>query len=340
MRLPRRAWSGACLALVLVATLVAAGAAQPTTKTLASEVVLDRKLDHPTDLAFNPRDGSLWIVNDSRGAGNTTVVVRGLGTAAESVEEFVDTSAHYLLDPTGIAFAPENAEFATSALSGGGPTLWTSVPSEFRGSQESHFDMVHWTEPALGIAAGSDAARREYWVVDGRHGAIDRYFFNEPHVLGGADHSDGRVYRYKQGSLKSFRRLPSHVEFDPTMRAVYIADTGNNRVVRFVAGAVPANARRLFYLSLPERAFAVRGGMLTTVARGLRRPVGLLLKSGQLYVGEHATGRIVVLSLTGRIVQRIETGVGPNALTGLAEGPDGAIYFLDSRRNRVLRLNG
>jgi DNA-binding beta-propeller fold protein YncE len=303
-------------------------------------VVLDDLLDHPTDLAFNPHDGSLWIVNDTAGdERDSTVVVRGLGAAEQQAERFPDSGRHYLADPTGIAFAASGDEHATSAFLGGGPTLWTSRAEQFRGGIESHLDMVHWTQPALGIATGADAARREYWVVNGSRGSIDRYRFNKPHVLGGTNHADGRVFRYVPQSLRPVRGLPSHVEFDARTKVLYVADTGNGRVARLPTAGLRTNGRRLEPVPrIPERLFAVRGGRVTTLAAGLATPVGLALKDGRLYVGEHATGRIVVLSLDGRRLGSIDTGVGTDSLTGLAAGPDGALYALDSRRNRVLRV--
>lgn len=304
-------------------------------------VVLAELLDHPTDLAFNPRDGSLWIVNDTGGDHDTTVVVRGLGTAEQQAVRYTDSGRHYLANPTGIAFARSGNEHATSALVGGGPTLWTSRAEQFRGGIESHLDMVHWTQPALGIAVGADATRREYWVVNGSAGSVDRYRFNKPHVLGGTDHADGRVFRYVPRTLRPVRELPSHAEFDVATKTLYVADTGNGRIARLPTGKLRTTGRRLEPVrNMPERLFAVAGGRMATLADGLEGPVGLALKGGRLYVGEHATGRIVVLSLQGSRIGSIDTGVGPNALTGLAAGPDGAIYALDSLRNRLLRVPG
>ena len=56
------------------------------------------------------------------------------------------------------------------------------------------------------------------------------------------------------------------------------------------------------------------------------------------HVGEHATGQIVVLGLDGTRVGTIDSGVDPGALMGIAAGPDGALYVLDAKLNRVLRL--
>ena len=74
------------------------------------------------------------------------------------------------------------------------------------------------------------------------------------------------------------------------------------------------------------------------VVRNLRQPAGLLLKDRHLIVGEYETGRIRVYTLAGRHRRTVDTGLGKNALAGLAAAPDGRIYFLDARRHRLLRL--
>lgn len=302
-------------------------------------------LGQPSALAFNPRDGSLWIVN-RRGLYDMTTVVTDVTRARATARTYTDSSAHYLVNPTQIAFSPTRNEFATSAEYGGGPTLWPADRGLFSGAQASHLDMVHYSEPALGIAAGADGDRREYWVVNGKTRGIDRYFVNEPHPPGWQDHSDGLVYRYVQGSLRPGRnaapggfRAPSHAVFDQATGALYVADTGNGRIARFDTEPVPSDARFVERLGgVQERLYEVSGGSVTTVVANLREPAGLILRNGHLIVGEFATGRIRVFTLSGRHRRTVDTGLGKNALAGLAAGPDGRIYFADARRHRVLRL--
>ena len=305
----------------------------------AADVLLAKGLERPNGLAFNPADGSLWIVDNGNGRFDEIVVIRGLGRKAQKVESFIEPEYHYLAEPTGIAFSPARREVATSGLVGDGPTLWTSEQRLFTGSRSSHLDMVHHTETVAGIAAGADGVRREYWVVNGTRGSIDRYFFNEPHELGGMDHSDGVVYRYAEGSLKDVLGIPAHVAFDAASGRLFAADTANGRVVVLESGPEPVGAPEVIGPRwLPERLFRVEGSQVRTFASGLRRPSGLLLKRGDLLVGDHATGRIVVLTLDGRRVRTVDTGVGKNALTGLAADARGRVHFLDARRGRLLRL--
>ena len=346
---PSRLRAAAVLVVVLAATAavaessasrVAPAAAQ---RAVPSEVVLAHGLSRPTGLAFSPRDGSLWIVNNApRGQQDYTVVVRsGALGGLDDVKRFDDDSWHYLARPMAIAFSPTLWEHATAGLIGGGPTLWTSEEKDFRGGKESHLDMVHHSELSVGIAAGAEDERREYWVVNGHRGSLDRYFFNEPHELGGMNHADGMVYRYSARSLKYVPRIPAHVAFDRASGRVFVADTGNGRIGVLRPGPVPENAKQLpsTVRGVPERLFDAPGPRITTLARGLRQPSGLLLHRNRLLVGEYATGRIVVLTLSGKRVRTVDTGLGPNALTGIAADVRGRIHVLDAKRNRVLRLS-
>ncbi len=325
----------------LVLLVVVAGSVSETEAAKAptrAEVVFAGLLERPKALAFNPRDGALWIVNDSRAVYDHTVVVRNVGTARQQAMRLFDGTFHYLANPLGIAFSPRLREVATAGAIGGGPTLWTSEQRRFHGSRESHLDMVHHSEMPVGIAVGADIERREYWVFNGHRGSLDRYFFNEPHELGGMNHADGVVYRYAESSLKYLRGIPGHVAFDRSADKVYVADTGGGRIAVMTAGPVPTNAKLVGGHPLPERLFEVPNTSVRTLASGLRRPSGLLLTGKRLLVGEHTTGRIVVLDLSGRRLRSINTGLGSNALTGLAADAKGRIYFLDSKRGRVLRL--
>jgi sugar lactone lactonase YvrE len=324
----------AIVAAVLAPPAQVGGSAAPPTR-----VVL-KGLKHPTGLAFNPHDGALWIVDSDRGgAFDKATIVTRVGSSARRVRTFVDFTAHYMAEPTGIAFSPTRNEVATSALLGGGPTLWTADLALFRNGRQSHLDMVHRTQPAMGIAAGADSAQREYWVFNGHDGSIDRYFFHEPHPLGEMDHRDGRVYRYAANTLRSVPGAPGHVVFDSATNTLYIADTGHGRVARFHTDGLalegrgdPLNEQGV------EQLYHVDGGRVETLVGGLRQPSGLALVKGHLVVGEFATGRLSVFTLDGKRKKSFLTGVGARALTGIAAAPDGRVYVLDGKRGRLLRV--
>lgn len=314
----------------------------------ALTVVLAKDLQRPTALAFHPRDGSIWILNYD---GDSTTVVTGTATPRPTIGVFRDYSDHYLNNPTAIAFSPTRNEHATAGDTRNdyngryrandfmGPTLWLSRLMEFDGGTRSHIDMVHHSPLAMGIAAGRDSKRREYWIFNGQAGSIDRYFFNAPHRPGGNDHRDGRTYRYAPNQLQRVEGVPGHVAFDPVSRLLYVADTGGGRVAALDTRAPLGTARRIPPTHGETPLQLIPNQRLRTVASGFERPAGLLLARGRLVVGDYATGVLTVLRLDGTVESRFDTGLGANALTGLALGPDGGLYFLDARGNRLLRLD-
>jgi NHL repeat-containing protein len=312
----------------------------------ATQVIVRSKLDNPAGLAVDPRNGSLWIVN--RGDNSITIVERP-GSRRPRLLYSVDYGKHYLWRPAAIAFSRRGDEFATAQDASGfgigmGPTLWPGEAALFRGNthlNRIHLDMLHHSPQSIGIAAGADEEKREYWVFNGAAGSIDRYFFHEPHPPGQNDHGDGRTFRYAAGALKRGAKIPSHLALDRANGHLYIADTGNRRVAR-LATSSPTSPRLLDAgSSLEGPLYEVSGSSIETVvspSAGLKAPSGLVLHAGTLWVGDHATGRIHVFRLDGTRVRVINTGLGRDSITGLAVSPDGRLYVLDSRRNRVVRL--
>jgi DNA-binding beta-propeller fold protein YncE len=325
---------------------VAAPAASEARAKPATQVVLKSKLDNPTGLAVDPRNGSLWIVN--RGDDSITILERP-GSRRPRILHSVDGGKHYLWRPSAIAFSRGGGEFATAQDASGfgqgmGPTLWPGEAALFRGNtalNRIHLDMLHHSPQSIGIAAGADEEKREYWVFNGAARSIDRYFFNEPHPPGQNDHGDGRAFRYAAGALKRGPKIPGHLALDRANGHLYIADTGNRRVAR-LATSNPTGPRLLDAgSSLEGPLYDVAGSTVETVvppSAGLKAPSGLLLHAGALWVGDYATGRIHVFRLDGTRLRSFNTGLGPKSLTGLALSSDGWLYFLDARRNRLLRL--
>jgi DNA-binding beta-propeller fold protein YncE len=342
--------AGAAVAAAASASAWTGGAHSPRTLAAAAkpatQVVLKSKLNNPTGLAIDPRNGSLWIVN--RGNDSITIVERP-GSRRPRILHSVDGGKHYLWRPAAIAFSRGGDEFATAQDASGfgqgmGPTLWPGDAALFRGNtplNRIHLDMLHHSPQAIGIAAGADEEKREYWVFNGAARSIDRYFFNEPHPPGQNDHGDGRTFRYAAGALKRGRKIPGHLALDRANGHLYIADTGNRRVAR-LATSSPTGPRLLDAgTSLEGPLYEVSGSTVETVvspSAGLKAPSGLLLHAGTLWVGDHATGRIHVFRLDGTRLRVINTGLGRDSITGLALSPEGRLYILDSRRNRVVRL--
>lgn len=71
----------------------------------------------------------------------------------------------------------------------------------------------------------------------------------------------------------------------------------------------------------------------------LDKPSGLEIKRDYLYVSDYATGRISAFSFDGKLVNSVDTGLGEGALSGMSFGPDGRLYLVDMRGDRVVRID-
>lgn len=253
-----------------------------------------------------------------------------------------------------------------------GPTWWSSDPDIFAQDfnlNGSHLDMLHGTPFGMGIAHeptqwgadGSDGEHPVFWAFNGDVGAIDRYDFNEPHEPGGEDHSDGTLHRYVAGELKRAEGIPSHMEFallgevaaseglfgpvetEAGMQQdwwLYIADTGNRRVVRLDT----KSGRLGEQLVTPDPQLAdpraVDDAVLEEVIPPgtLAVPSGLAIDGQRLLVTDASTSRLHVFDLAGEELEVYDTGLPEWSLAGVDVGPDGHIYLVDWNAGRVLRL--
>jgi DNA-binding beta-propeller fold protein YncE len=319
---------------------------------VTSRTLLGQALTYPTDLAFHP-DGSLWITDRER---DSVVVIFDAGSSSMRGNLFRDDSDHFNNNPMALAFSSARQEFATALdnrndYNGGaapnnfmGPTLWPTTHSEFTGASDSHLDMLHHSPNAVGIAAGAPwqgggADPREYWVFNGDAGSIDRYFFREPHVPGGHDHSDGLTFRYGSG-LSRVPAVPGHLALDAQSGMLYIADTGNGRIATLDTSATTfSNASRIRGHHDETPLYLMGGARIETLTRsGLTQPAGLILHEGKIIVSDHATGRIHVFGLDGRSEGSLDTGLGAGAVMGLAVAPNGKLALVDAAQGRVLEL--
>lgn len=317
-------------------------------------VILAQDLSRPAAMAFHPVDRSLWIVNR---ADDSFVIVDDAGLPTMRRQKFLDDSDHFNNNPLALAFSRRRVELAVGLemrndYNGGaaandfsGPTLWDANRTIFTGGAASHLDMLHHSPLAHGIAAGAATTgtdRREYFVFNGLNGCIDRYFFNEPHVHGGHDHSDGLTYRYGSG-LRRVANVPGHLALDTASGVLYIADTGNGRIAKLDTRAYDlATATQIVGVHNETPLLRLPNARLdsVTAAGVLTRPAGLIVSaSGKLIVSDNGTGKISVFSKDGALEGSADTGLGAGALSGLVETRDGKLWVLDMAGGRVLEVN-
>ncbi len=331
-----------------------------------------------TDLDFDPQSGVLWVVlreyapNDPCTASNasgcyalqgSTLQITGANTESPTSKRQMDANAwHFMRQPSSIAFGQVDdrpnatqgsSEFATchewrtGNYDDGepdfiGPSLWTTDPAVYPnngpGGNGSHLDMLHASPFCMGIAHQRAAV---YWVFNGKLGSIDRYNFNEPHVPGGEDHSDGEISRYVTGELSREERVPSHMDFEPLGRFLYIADTGNKRIVRLDTTTGTASGPiSPQYEELNVSATMTGAELAEVVSPGtLDLPSGLAIAGDTMYVTDQATSFIYAFDLEGNLLNQFDTGLQAGSLAGITIGPEGKAYIVDQRTSEVFRID-
>jgi hypothetical protein len=225
-----------------------------------------------------------------------------------------------------------------------GPVLWDSDTSVYaRANQNgpllgSHLDMIHQTPYGEGIAS---AGENVYWVFDGFHNAIVKYDFVQPHIVGGDDHSDGKVWRHSEVVVQRSPGLSSHMEFDPASGWLYIADTGNERIIKMDPNSGTVSGNLNPYGETLAGYYNMSGTDWDVVAdTDLIKPTGLDIYDGRLLISDYSNGDIIVYDITqDPVVElgRIETGIS-NQIMGLKVGPEGEIWFVCYTAHELYQL--
>ncbi|HVJ18944.1 MAG TPA: hypothetical protein VM686_26165 [Polyangiaceae bacterium] len=333
-------------------------------------VYSQRLVNHATALAFNPlADDELWVtlrepdaaleqpctMDDPTGCdalvGRIAIISGASGAEPSAVVEVDDNSWHFLRNPTSIAFAPFGA-FGTCGESRtdnytdeptpyAGPVLWDPALFGERaadGQNGLHLDMLHETPYCMGIAHEIDNV---YWTFNGQIGAIDRYDFKSPHPPGGEDHSDGELLRYVEGAVSRAPWVPSHLDYDETSGWLYIADTGNGRVVRLDTKSGTAGADVITYDPIDVHRSMDGAVLEEVVAPGvLQLPSGLTLHDGVLFVTDNATGVIHAFSTAGEPLRSLQTGLAAGELGGVTiGGADGRAFVTNLKTAEVIRID-
>jgi DNA-binding beta-propeller fold protein YncE len=333
--------------------LIGKGNGSPDSVTL--KVVLASGLGRPTDLDFNPdQESQVWITNS---ATDHLTVIDNPGEDNQQVTHFQDYSRHFLEQIVTISFG-NNQTFATCGDSRNsydnfqapndfmGPSLWPSTKAEFfqhgPDAANVHLDMLHSSPFCMGIESYQNGS--QYFAFNGYLGVLDFYDFGQPHPdkkYGGEDHMDGKKRRYSNVKLLRVQTVPSHMHFDNESGWLYIADTGNRRILRVnidssTKGATlpsfPFDGNLWEYAGEVQESFIGQSGNL------LQRPSGVTLHDGILYVTDNQNGNIHAFDSEGNVVRSLETGLGNGALAGITVGPDGRIYLVDMGTNRILRI--
>lgn len=310
----------------------------------------------PRDLDFHPvlTNNELWVVlKSTEAAGGKTAKISNAGEVNQTVLIQQDWNAwHFMSLPTGIAFS-DNGNFATSpgVLDANhtvgmspytGPTLWSSdsliyvQPSSGNGS---HLDMLHESPYSMGIAFEKE---NKFWVNDGFHSTVVSYDFQEDHGPGGSNHSDGIIKQYSGMGLVEdpAKHIPSHLVFDKNTGWLYIADTGNGRIVRLNT----ATGSKIGNLSPnePVMEYGKYVGYTSSVYvnSGLVKPSGIDLIGNRMIVSDHSNGDIIIYDISGNFgleLGRIQTGTA--GIMGLKIGPDGKIWYVNATTNQVVRID-
>lgn len=302
------------------------------------------------DLAFHPvRKSELWVVGYGD---NSTHVGTDVESDAPSWKRFVDPAAkHFMHKPPAIAMGEgdtwatcgdndnsqngEANDFMGPALFSGDLTVFATRSATGLGS---HLDMLHGTPLCRGVA---HAGGNWYWAFNAQDQSLDKYNFGGDHGPGNDDHSDGEIYRYAKGQVRGGDDgTPSHAFFDASDGFLYVADTGNQRVVRLDTtkgsrtAALPRNE--------PLKASGIMGDTSVEVvvdAGVLEKPSGLEMRGGLIYVTDAATSMFHVFDKSGALLRSLATELPPGALAGFTFAADGKIWFTDKVAGRVIRID-
>ncbi len=169
-----------------------------------------------------------------------------------------------------------------------------------------------------------------------------KYDFAADNGIGNDEHGDGEAFQYITGQLKYAPGIPSHLAFRQADRSLFIADTGNGRIVRMDTTTGTRGQRLQSFEPMAAHyrmENAVAAELVSKTSALVEAPSGLELKNDLLYVSDNKNSRISVFTLSGERVNYLDTGLPPGSLAGMAFGPDEKLYVVDMVGNRVLRID-
>ncbi|RYZ06741.1 MAG: hypothetical protein EOO73_14415 [Myxococcales bacterium] len=285
--------------------------------------------------------------------GVMAVISGATGDAPEAVIKEDGNAWHFMRRPTAMAWGDgqlfaacgeaRTDNYEDVSIPYAGPALWSSDPAIFgvepKPTQNgTHLDMLHETPYCMGIA---HEAGNAYWLFNGEAGSLDRVDFHAPHQIGGEDHDDGEVHRYVAGELARVPEVPSHLAYDSERGVVYVADTGNHRVLSVDPSTATAGDDIDVWEVLQSSGMMDGATLRELTAPGtLELPSGLTFADGKLYVTDNATSLVHVLDADGKGLAVYDTQLPAGSLSGIAVGPDGKLYITDMQAGAVQRIEG
>lgn len=312
----------------------------------------DQGISTPLDLAFNtsvlhPND--LWVVMAQPKNGNAMAILHNAGTTDMRVRIKKDSRAYHFMWRTQALDFGSNGAFATAenGQEGNGnarymfmgPTLWSADTSIFASKYQesdqflaSHLDMLHQSPQGLGIVHEQGNA---FWVLDNFYHDLVRYDFQDPHEVGGTDHRDGIIRRYRDVTIgRAALDRAVHIAIDHSTNFLYYIDPATNSVHRLditsgsfeKAGVAPPESEE----ALAEFSIYAGARIDSLFAVPNAELVGMAIFENRLLLGDQLSGKIFMYDLSTSVPTLLGTiATDARSLQGITVGPDHRIWFVD-----------
>lgn len=312
-------------------------------------------VNQPRDLDFKPNSNELWVLNYGSTSGGSNVIFYNAGLSNQTSQYRKDShTSHFMRLPSAMAFGDNGKWAAVSEIqstNGGtstfmGPAYWTSDTSVFaRVFQNnwlsgfplgSHYDMLHQSPFAMGIAHDSASA---YWVMDGHNGNICKYDFTGDHGPGYDNHANGKIWRYTDVTVARVVGVPSHMIYDKVNHWLYYIDGVSKTIKRMNTLTGTHNGN----LTAPNESLALywnmTGATVEVLDTLITQPCGMDYYNGRLIVSDYTTGDIYLYNTTGLVTLTGIIVTGHPGMMGVKVGPDGHIWCVNRTESKVYRLD-
>jgi len=256
------------------------------------------------------RQGAAGVLNNS-GATVGTTLIQGIGVSPQAVIYPGTQSAPYTASSNGLS-APSGL-----ALDGFGDVYIADTANNQVIAQVSNGQIAVANAATNGLASPAGIAldgNGDVYIADSGNSRIVEEILSNP---GGTAIEPGSGYSYTQAALTtSALSGPKGVAVDGA-GDIYIADTGNNRVLmETLAGGAYTE---------------------TTLGSELAGPDGVAVDgSGNVYIADTGNGRVLKETLSGGVYTQSEVAGGLSAPQGVAVDGSGNVYIADTGNNRVL----